>query len=318
MNIILGSGIVGLLAREVLGPSWTVIPFYKSRYYSFNPPLADNFVCVNDDIESTIKNIVGGPVAKYPYKRAFSVGGELVKSFDEGLYDQFLAKTFGASFPRHAKAYDKDRMTFSVYDIRVNQLYKNLQEKNIEHLKLEADKGQVTEIGPHYLIRGGERVDFENAVSTIPLNVLCQLMGREVELPSKDLHYLHIHTKSLDFEGANQVLVVDNLFSFFKATRIAPHRYLIYCHEEIPNPGEYFMYFLKDFDLIDGTSIKEAMPLGSAPDTTKLEDGSGIHCIGSNAQWDWCADVGSCLLRIIKYANRGFKPKSSNIYPGSS
>ena len=44
MNYILGSGIVGLTARHILGADWQVVPFYKSRFFSSNPPLDDNFL----------------------------------------------------------------------------------------------------------------------------------------------------------------------------------------------------------------------------------------------------------------------------------
>jgi len=49
MNIILGSGIIGLLAKLILGQDWKIIPFYRSRYFSFNPALDDNFI-IRDEI----------------------------------------------------------------------------------------------------------------------------------------------------------------------------------------------------------------------------------------------------------------------------
>ena len=67
------------------------------------------------------------------------------------------------------------------------------------------------------------------------------------------------------------------------------------------------MALLKDFELLDGTSIVDYLPMGQVPKLDHLE-AKGIYSIGSYAQWDWCMDVSSCLLRLLKYSHRGFKP----------
>jgi hypothetical protein len=177
----------------------------------------------------------------------------------------------------------------------------------MSELQEEAAKGPVTEVGDHYFIRGGVRHEFDKAVSTIPLDALCKLMNTDAQLPAKDVHFLHIQTKDLDFEGFNQTFVVDPIFSFYKAVNIAPGRFLIYCHEDIPNPGVYFMSFISKFEILDGTSIERAIPMGPMPNLSAVE-AAGITCVGSYAQWDWCADVGSNILRLIRFANRGNKP----------
>ena len=132
-------------------------------------------------------------------------------------------------------------------------------------------------------------------------------MRTESQLQARTVHYLHIETDDLDFEGINQVLVADNMFSFYKVTNVAPGRYLIYCHEEIPNPGIYFMSIIQKFDILDGTSIEGAIPIGTIPKLDAIEQ-FGIFCTGSSAQWDWCADVGSNILRLLRYSQRGNKP----------
>jgi hypothetical protein len=218
-----------------------------------------------------------------------------------------MAKLFGQQVPPQTEPYMLNRMSLFVYDIRINQLYERLQTTYIEELKKEVQKGEVTEIGDHYFIQGGIRHDFENAVSTIPLDALLRLMNQEPKLQSKTVHYLHIQTEDLDFEGMNQVFVVDQLFSFYKATNVAPGRFMIYCHEEMPNPGVYLMSFIQKFDILDGTSIEGAIPMGQIPKVDIL-DQNGIFCVGSSAQWDWCMDVGSCILRMIRYSQRGNKP----------
>jgi hypothetical protein len=44
MNVILGSGIIGLLTKKILGDDWILIPFKKSRYFYFDIPYADNYI----------------------------------------------------------------------------------------------------------------------------------------------------------------------------------------------------------------------------------------------------------------------------------
>jgi hypothetical protein len=308
-NIILGSGIVGLLAKAILGPSWKIIPFYRSRFFTFNPALDDNFLIRHQELDDFIKDLTGSLSTQTAfYKRTWSVAGQLIPTFDSGLCGDWHAKIFGNQVPPQSEPYFAGKMGHFVYDLRVNQLYAALMNKDVEDLKVEASKGQVTELGDHYYVRNGVREEFDNAVSTIPLYALYNLLGiKNQPLPSKTLHYLHVETPDLDFEGNNQALVVDRLFSFFKVTNVAPGRYLFYLHEEIPNPGIYLMTFMKKFDILEGTSIEHALPLGPIPKLEWLES-KDVYCVGSYAQWDWCMDVGSCVLRLLRYAQRGFKP----------
>jgi hypothetical protein len=171
----------------------------------------------------------------------------------------------------------------------------------VDELKAESNKGKVTEIGDHYIVRNGNRVDFDDAISTIPLDALYNLMRKPHNLSAKTIHYLHVKTDNLDFEGANQMLVADGNIDFFKVSNISPGRYLFYCHNDIQHPGVYLMQFMQQFDIIDGTSIQGVIPIGNMEPIEFLSN-NGIYCIGSSAQWDWCMDVGSCAIRLIEYA----------------
>lgn len=310
MNYIFGSGIVGVLAKIILGPSWQIVPFYKSRFFSFNPALDDNFIIVDDDITPFLKDLLKRQqIDQYIYKRAWSVRGHLYDKYDKLICGDWFGKIFGQHIPPQSEAYYLDRMHLPIYDIRTNQLYMRIIDAMRDGLKQEASKGQVTEIGSNYFIRGGVREEFEHLVSTIPLNALLKLSNNNnAELPSKTLHYTHVETDDLDFEGCNQVMVVDRMFPFYKVTNISPKRYLFYFNDEIVDPGIMLMHIVKKFEILDGTSIRDALPVGPAPNMKKLEE-SGIYCVGSCAQWDWCMDVSSCILRLLRYANRGLKPK---------
>lgn len=305
-NVIFGSGIVGVLAKAILGPSWKIVPFYKSRFFTFNPALDDNFIISHDKIADCVRDLCGQTNC-YVYKRAWSTAGQLTGSFDASLCYDWHFKLFGGRIPSQSEPYFNSKMNHFVYDVRVNALYSDLMRANLEEIKTEATKGIVTEVGDHYFIRNGVREEFDHAVSTIPLNAMCQLAGINLELASKPLHYLHVQTADLNFEGYNQLLVTDQAFSFFKVTNVAPGRYLFYFHEEVPNPGVYLMPFMNSFDIVDGTSIEHALPIGQIPKLDWLET-KGVYSIGSYAQWDWCMDVSSCILRLINYSARGFKP----------
>ncbi len=305
-NIIFGSGVTGLFAKALL-PNWTVIPFGRSRFFTFNPALDDNFIIRSDEIDDPVRDICRAPAKTFLYRRAFDVGGHLFGKYDNRLCVDWLAKIFGTRVPGQAEPYMNNRLDLSVYDIRVNQLYGELLQRYLGELKEEHVKGKVTEIGDHYFVRNGKKEEFDNAVNTIPLNVLNNLMGLQQELPAKAAHLFHIQTKNLDFEGYNQTLITDPKFSFYKVTNIAPERYLFYCHEEIQQPGPYFMALMQDFEIIDGTSVADYIPMGPMPKLDHLEK-KGIYSVGSYAQWDWCMDVSSCITRLVRYANRNFKP----------
>lgn len=315
MKYIFGSGLIGLLARFILGPEWTVIPFYKSRFFSFNPALDDNYIIRDDRLDEFVKDLgrIYPNKNYYVYKRVWSVGGQLFQEYDKSLLESWLGKVFGSNVPSQSEAYFSKKMNMFVYDIRANHLYELLLKEYMEDLRRENALGKVTEVGENYFIRNNKRYDFDNLVNTIPLDSILDLMKIKNDLKSKTLHYIHVQSTNLDFEGANQVLVADELIDFYKVTNIAPNRYLFYCHNDINDPGIYLMNYMKDFDILDGTSIANVIPMGEIPKIAEMER-YGIFNIGSSAQWDWCMDLSSCILRVMKYAQRGFKKQDTKSF----
>lgn len=294
-KFILGSGIVGLLAREILGDEWEIVPYGRSRFYSFKPSLADNFIVRDERIDDFITHI-GGKIASL-YSIKYSLGGHILPYSTE-VCDLWLGKTFGMESPSRARPYMGARQVFSIYDIRINVLYEQLQNKYKSELH---KKHTVTKIGDHYIIINGERVEFDKIVNTIPLNVLSSTLGinQYSNLTSRQVWYYHIKTDELDFEGSNQLLVADQ-YKFYKCSNIAKDRYLFECNEDLQLPGQYFMYFMNKFDLIDGTTMQNAIPCGERPNMEAL-DKLGVFNVGSYAEWDWCACVGSNILRLLKF-----------------
>ena len=303
-NYILGSGLVGLLARHILGPSYKIIPFYRSRFYTFNPALDDNFLVRDKRTDKFIEEINGGKLGPvYMYKKMWSVGGALSSGYDKELCYRWLAKIFGYNVPNQSMIYQQNQMDVFVYDLRLNKLYQTLMEMYSEEIKAALAHGTVTAIKDHRIaFNTSITLPYDKIISTIPLNALCKYINKSVDLKARTLHYLHITTEELDFEGANQVLVTDGSFDFYKVTNVAPNRYMIYCHNEMPDPGLYLMQFMRNFDIIDGTSVTEALPIGQPPDVTDIES-LGIQCVGGNAQWDWCMDISSCIIKLLRIAN---------------
>jgi hypothetical protein len=296
-GVILGSGIVGLLAKEILGDEWLVIPFSRSRFYSFRPALADNFIIRDERIDDLIAHF-GGKIS-FIYKTLYSLGGALLPP-DDIVINTWLNKVFGVDAPTQALPCIKSRGDFFIYDIRVNRLYEQLQQRYNQSLVDSSKKGPITEIGDHYLIWGGQRIDFDHMISTIQLSKLYELTRTQHnKLLTTQVWYYHVETNSLNFEGANQVLVVDDSIDFFKVSNMAANRYLFYFIRDIPIPGPYLMQFMQQFGLIDGTTIAEAIPKGPKPDLTSINK-LGIECIGAMAEHDYFMDLGSCLVKLLR------------------
>lgn len=295
-KVILGSGVVSLLAKEILGNDWTIIPFSRSRFFSFSPPLDDNYI-VHDEKIADFMGHLGAAPAHHMYKVSYSILGQL-ETYSPPLCNAWLGKIFGPNPPPQAVAYMQSRTGYFVYDLHINKLYEALQNKHKAELEQNA-KIAITKIGDHYYEANGQRFDFDAAINTIPINKLHELCGINTRLDTKQVWYFHIRSKDLDFEGANQVLVVDPEFAFYKVNNVAPKRYIFQCLQDIPIPGPYFMQFMSKFDILDGTTIEDVLPVGPKPSTTHLEK-LGITCVGAHAEHDWCADVGSNIMTLLR------------------
>jgi hypothetical protein len=307
-KIILGGGLIGLLARKILGSEWTIIPFGRSRFYSFSPPLWDNFIIRDQKIDDVVKhlggNLPGG--MGIPYKIGYSLGGELLE-YNEAICDIWLNKTFKSNPPPHALPYMKARENIFVYDLRANRLFETLQQEFKSEIEESLKLGSVTHVGDHtvsFKKKDGtnETLDFDQCINTIPLNALYNLAGvKNIELKSDSYWIYHIQTDSLDFEGLNQQLVVDDFMDFFKVARVSSNRYIFYCNVNIQVPGPYFKIFIKGkFDIIDGTEITDGLIHGQRQGPDVLKD-IGITNVGSYAEWDWCADIGSCIMSLLRF-----------------
>jgi hypothetical protein len=299
MKVILGGGLISLLARDILGDSWTIVPIGRSRFYSFNPALIDNFI-VKDEV--TDKYMQQHAVIPYLHRVGYSYGGQLLFSTNLALAP-YLEKVYGGKVPPHARPYYENRIDFWTSGNCVD-IYSSLQAKYKDEILGNAEKyGTPQNINNHVITTDKGKFEYERMISTVPLDVLLKWTDISwVDLPSRDLYFYHVRTSDLDFEGATQLLVVDPETEFHKAIMLNRLNYVFQSCAQIEYPGQYFMGFMKNFELVAETMIERAISCGPTPKIDEL-DTADIMCLGSSA-WDDCLDVGSSIKRLLKFGER--------------
>ncbi len=301
-NIILGGGLTALVARDLLGPTWDIIPIGRSRFFSMRPALDDNYVVRDPTIDDYMDKYSLVPILK---KTIYSYGGQFTYNHAIAL-ESYLEKLYGPDVPPHCEAFYKTRPDRFGYGdcIEMNQ---RLQLQFKETLVENNEKyGQVEKIEDHLITTStGKKIEYDNIVNTIPLPALMKYMGLDyIDFKTKGLYAYHLRTKDLDFEGASHVLVADPEILFHKATKIDNTNYVFFSTVDIERPGQYFMDWMKNFELIAGTMIENAIACGPIPEVEELKN-ANITCIGKQAVWDDCLDIGSCIKRLINMANKG-------------
>lgn len=317
MKLIIGSGITGLLARHIFGEKYEFITQKRSRYYSFDPVLAENYVIRHDKLDDFIKTI--SPMALHglrEYKRPFSLAGQLMHNESELVVDPYLSKVYGGDLPDTANRHMKT--SFWVYNTTAKVLHDTLLEKySDEIIKSQSEvisinmKDKTIDV----LYNEAERktIEYETIISTVPLDIMLGWAGSTADIKSNSICYYHIRTDKVDVEGADEVLVSDSNIDFFRVTPVStPFKsgfilekknvdWLFWCLDHIDNPHNYFgAFFGYNLDIVDASRIASAIPVGNPPDLGEFEN-NGIYCVGSNAQWDDFMDVASCINRLIKF-----------------
>jgi hypothetical protein len=302
MNLIFGSGLIGYLAKKILGPNWKFVPFRPSRYYTFDIPLADNYICCDEYVDEFMEPILAKGVGKVILKRPFSCGGQLMYQAHPISLDPYLFKVYGDKVPTLAR--DLIRTTFMIYPITAKELHDALQRKYIGEIN-EAIKssGEVVSIdfnNHEVKFKQGNVVVYDNVISTIPLDALYKLAGFSIEgLKAKMVCYYRIFTEKVDLEGAEQALVSDLDIDFFKVCRISKNDYVFWTLNVVDNPFAYFGLFLGyDLDIQDARRIDGVIPIDDPPNLGYLEN-MNVYCVGSNAQWDDFMDIASCIKRLL-------------------
>jgi len=306
MNYIIGGGFVGLLARDILGPGYSIIPIGKSRFYSHKPPVADDFIIRDEAIDDYMNQFAFMPVY---HKIGYSIAGQITYNHDLAL-DAWLHKKFGDDIPSHADQYMRSHTEFFVYG-DCSEIYTRLKNRYKEEMISNHQKyGVVTSISNHVIkTETGASIEYDNVVSTVPLNVITGWLGKETKLPVSDVWCYHLKTDKLDFEGANGLLVCDpEIEGIYYANKISNDNYILYSNKKIEYPGQLFHSLVGDFVLIGEINIPEAMPRGDKPKPASFSDGylmamledNGVTPVGSCAEWDDCLDIGSVIKKLIR------------------
>ncbi len=293
-KLILGSGLIGLLAREILGPDWTLIPFGRSRFYSYNPPLADNFIVYSDafsDIE-TLKN-----KSVIFHKRGFSLAGGLIFNNMPLVTTPWAAKL--GMDPNKAQL-STLRTEFPAFDISCASLYKTLLRKYDVEIREGLKRGAVKKINKTDVVTDIGSVPYDKVVSTIPLEALALYAGLAGPRRPRQVYYYLIASPSVDLEGCTQVLVCDEELGFFKVNHMGGNLHMFFCHQKFPDPELFFSAFINQFQIVNATSIPDALPLGDSQTTVDQCKAMNITPVGDGAEDDYFMDVSSSINYLRK------------------
>jgi len=302
MKYILGSGLIAFMAKMIL-PDYKIIPVGKSRYYQFPVATCDDYILCHKDIDDFIKDVAKTQMIPVFFKRALSYSGQIIFGRNEGFVNNWLQKVYGED--RNPNALALTTLDTFVYNVSATDIFKIAEKECKQHFRkfIECgDKFKSIDTENQVLYTNKEQVPYEHIINTIPLDTIFNACNLDHNLESKDLHTFVVETNELDFEGASELLVVDDNIDFFKCTRVGKQTYQFYCMEEIIDLPAYLSLLMNNFDILSATVVRKAIPLGNY-DTHKELEQYGITSVGSNAQWDDMMDVSSCIRRLMRIAN---------------
>lgn len=300
-NFIIGSGLIAFLIKEIL-PEYTIIPIGKSRFFQYNIPTCDDYIFCTDTTDKFIKSIsskLNSNVQPILFKRSISYCGEIIHNKHQRFLDMWSNKIYN-------KNIDFERFKFEgfVYNISSGDIFKILEQEHknsfYDFIK-ENNKLLSIDIDNKIIHTKNCSLQYDNIINTIPLDVMFKFCGlQEYEFESKDLHTFVLKTDELDFENSSELLVVDDSIDFYKCTRIGKNIFQFYSTIDITNITQYMNLMVKNFDLLSGTAIKNAIPIScDTADLSKYD----IISVGSCAQWDDLIDISDCIEKIKKLRN---------------
>jgi len=301
-KFILGSGVVGLLAKHILGDQYTLIPYKKSRYYSFDIPIADNEIAFNDQTSELLSSLHILTKKQY-FPTAVSLKGELF--FNKNIWiNPVVEKIYQDDpHPLAAKILSAD---IDAHSVTVKELYGHLMEKHSKDINagLQMNIDSIS-TSKRTITIDGETFDYDRIVSTIPLYTLLNLTKTRSPLDADDYHVYLIATDAFNLEGAKRCFIGDLPIPFWKVNVIGQGAYQFFSNGEAAGAEAVFSLLTKGrFRIVASTKIDRAFPRG-APPVILLErlKSNDIECIGSNARWDYFYDISTCLNHLLKMKN---------------
>jgi hypothetical protein len=299
MNIILGSGVIGLMAKDILG--YDLIPFGRSRFYSISS-FDDNYISSNVELPPSLVdcNDTSFEVTSISYC------GNLIKGkFDDIIKQLVQDKLFDGIHP----AFNSQFLPLKgVYKTTIKDMYTDLLQKynkdinncinkygNLISIDKETKKIETT-TGTY---------EYDNIISTIPLNAL----GAYIDVPSTRYSNLWVYevydsANEIDIEGSTTVYVADKILDlmFVRQSNIFSRTsYKFFTRVKLNDKTKYIQALCnsKNVGVLRDTEIVNAYPSCSPPSITELEN-NGILCVGKHAQCDFFMDAGSSLKKLYK------------------
>lgn len=308
MKVILGSGLIGNLAKMIHGEGWEWMPFKRSRYYSFEIPFADNHIVFDKNID----DFVGSAAPSSPpifAKCPISYMGQLMFQDLPICIQPYLQKVYGDQVPTLAQQLTKT--TYTTYQTTAHVLLQKAERRNKEAIDAGVAKFKDVlniDLKNHIIKCKGGDFQYDSIINTIPLDAFYQLCGMSFAPKAKSVCLYHIISDAVDLEGADQCLVADPDIKFFKVTAVPgqrnKHHYLFWTFDPVDNPYQYFGSVLNyKLEIEEAKRIENMIPIGNPPDLSELESG-GVYCVGSNAQWDDYMDVASCIKRLLSLVGK--------------
>ena len=305
---ILGSGLVALACKKILGDDWNIIPFGPSRFYKDKITWGDNYIIYDSIVADLMRGWESFDMTPIFYKRPFSYGGQLL--YNTVFVDAYLEKSGIDKNPISSQYFKTD---FPVFNFSTSALWRYLVKQNLDNIKsfysqYENVKGiEFIKDGCIWLKTdiGHEKLEYDQLISTIPFNSLADMAGIADRNDNISCYYYLIKSNKIDIEKANQVLVCDNSIPFNKCTRFRNNNYLIEVQDEYyENPYNVFKAVFEDpFEILETNCIKDAIPK-YLKINEKVFENKNIILIGSSAQCDPLMDIGSCLKRVGKQVNK--------------
>lgn len=305
-KVILGSGLVALICRKILGSDWKIIPIGPSRFYAQGvPALGDDFVIYDDSTADLVRSWnVSNQNIPILYKRPLSISGELLynNTFIEGYLEKIGVEPT-------TQAIDYYKSDFTVFPFSCVQLHKKLLAEFIDEIRgfYPQHKGakKIAAINDHeIIIDNGDRIEYDQMISTIPYEALAQMLNIPAPKCYADSFFYLIRDDNIDLEGADQALVEDLTIPFHKCTKINKNTYLLESleyHEDIYNALNPVLG--SAFDILDAKIVKNCHVVNGPINIPVLEQ-NGIICVGSHAQCDHMIDIGSVIKRVLNLLKR--------------
>ena len=286
---------MGLLARHILGSSYKILPFKKSRYYSHKIPIADNEIVTSEGAQSVLKNLHLPTEAQF-FPTAISYSGQLM--FNKFVWAQVIVDRLYSEHHFAAQLLGQD---VTAYKISAKQLYDVLVSEYVHEFQDHIDT-EVLEIRNNTIKTTKGEIEYDNIVSTIPLDALLKIMGIKHFLEAKDYHVFLVATDAFDLESAKRCYIGDLSIPFWKVNTLDRELYQFFANGYVENADVVFSLMTKRrFRVLADTVVKNAFPLGMPPTTIydKLKE-HNITCIGSNARWDYFSDISTSINTILK------------------